>query len=250
MPDFTLEVCIDSPESALEAEAGGATRLELCANLIIGGTTADLSLFRWVRSHTALPIHALLRPRFGDFLYSDAEYEILCRQAEAFVQNGADALVTGFLTPDGALDEGRLRQLRQIAAHSRLTLHRAFDLCADPFAALEIAKKLGIDSILTSGQQHSCLAGKGLLRELVVRAEGAVEILVGAGVNAEVIAELVPYTGARAFHLSGKRTVDSGMVFRRPGVPMELDSMSEYDILRTDRTVVHEARTVLDRIFQ
>lgn len=248
MPNFVLEACIDSPESALEAAAGGATRFELCANLIIGGTTPDPTLFRWVRAHTVLPIHVLLRPRFGDFLYTPAEHELLCAQAEQFAALGADAVVIGELTADGALDEGRMRELIAAAHGCRVTLHRAFDVCADPFASLETAKRLGVHTILTSGQRADCLTGADLLRELVARAEG-VEILIGAGVNAAAIEQLVPRTGARAFHLSGKTTLDSGMTFRRSDVPMGLPGLSEYTVWRTDRAAIAAARAVLERFY-
>ena len=165
--DFVLEACVDSLDSALAAKEGGATRLELCANLLIGGTTPMPSLVRRVKAATGLPTHALLRPRFGDFLYTGEEFSLLLEDAAALLEAGADAIVSGFLTPAGDLDRQRLAQLVELChrAGKRFTLHRAFDMCRDPFAALELCKELGVDTVLTSGQKNTCLEGLPLLEE-------------------------------------------------------------------------------------
>ena len=144
-----LEVCVDSVESAEIAARGGATRLELCANLVIGGTSPDEDLYRMVRERVDIPVRILLRPRFGDFLYSDAEYELLRRQVRRFAALGADGVVIGLLRPDGTLDEARMAELISLAGGCGVTLHRAFDVCRDPFEALEAARRLGVDTILT-----------------------------------------------------------------------------------------------------
>ena len=196
-----LEVCTHSVESAVSAERGGAMRLELCANLMIGGTSPDEDLFRMVRERVSVPVRVLLRPRCGDFLYTESEFELLCRQVKRFAALGADGIVIGVLTPEGDLDEERMAKLISLAGGCGVTLHRAFDVCRDPFAALETAKRLGVDTILTSGQQADCTAGADLLRALVAKAGENVQILVGAGVNADVIRDLQPKTGANAFHL-------------------------------------------------
>lgn len=243
-----LEVCVDSVESAEQAARGGAMRLELCADLIVGGTSPDEDLFCMVRERVGLPIRVLLRPRFGDFLYSDEEYELLRRQVRRFRALGADGVVIGILRPDGTLDETRMAGLIELAGGMGVTLHRAFDVCRDPFAALETARKLGVDTILTSGQQASCVEGAALLRELAKAADGRPQILIGAGVNAQVIRTLQPQTGADAFHLSAKRTLDSGMVFRRAGVPMGLPGISEFSLWRCDENAVREARDALDAL--
>ena len=149
-----LEVCAHSVESAVSAERGGAMRLELCANLMIGGTSPDEDLFRMVRERVSVPVRVLLRPRCGDFLYTESEFELLCRQVKRFAALGADGIVIGVLTPEGDLDEARMEKLIALAGGCGVTLHRAFDVCRDPFAALETAKRLGVDTILTSGQQR------------------------------------------------------------------------------------------------
>ena len=245
---FVLEVCVDSVESAVSAARGGATRLELCANLVIGGTSPDEDLFRMVRERVDIPVRVLLRPRFGDFLYSDDEFELLRRQVRRFAALGADGVVIGVLRPDGTLDEARMAELIALAGGCGVTLHRAFDVCRDPFEALEAAGRLGVDTILTSGQQAACAQGAGLLRELVGRSGGRPQILVGAGVSADVIRTLQPATGANAFHLSAKRTEDSRMAFRREGVPMGLPGISEFEVWRCDEDAVRRARQALDAL--
>lgn len=243
-----LEVCVDSAESAASAARGGATRLELCANLVIGGTSPDEDMFRMVRERVDIPVRVLLRPRFGDFLYSDDEFELLRRQVRRFAALGADGVVIGVLRPDGTLDEARMAELIALAGGCGVTLHRAFDVCRDPFEALEAAGRLGVDTILTSGQQAACAQGAGLLRELVGRSGGRPQILVGAGVSADVIRTLQPATGANAFHLSAKRTEDSRMAFRREGVPMGLPGISEFEVWRCDEDAVRRARQALDAL--
>ncbi len=245
-----LEVCVDSVESALAARAGGADRLELCANLVIGGTTPSLSLLRAVKRETGLPVHALLRPRFGDFLYTDWEFSLMLEDAAALAEAGADGIVSGCLLPDGGLDLPRLGRLVSLAhsAGKRFTLHRAFDVCADPLEAWERCEEMGVDLVLTSGQAASCTEGISLLRQLSARRK-SVEILAGAGVDAAAIRKLresVP--GIRSFHMSGKAVLESGMVFRRQGIPMGLPGFSEFSVWRTDESKIREARKELDGI--
>lgn len=242
-----LEICVDSLESAREAALGGGDRLELCANLVIGGTTPSPALVRLVKAETGLPVHAMVRPRFGDFCYTPAEVEVMRSDAQALLDAGADALVTGFLTPEGALDRERMAYFVDLA-HSRgkkCTLHRAFDLCRDPLEALQGAQALGVDTILTSGQAANCLGGLPVLEELLAR-RGNVEILIGAGVDAAAIREIrrrLPAAGA--FHMSGKVTLDSPMSYRRPGVPMGLPGISEYELYRTSAQKVRMAKAAL-----
>ena len=140
----------------------------------------------------------------------------------------------------------RMRQLMEEAEDMSVTLHRAFDVCVDPFETMEQAKELGIDTILTSGQQNHCLDGKDLLRELVRREDGKITIQVGAGVDARTIRILQPYTGAHAFHMSGKKKIQSSMLYRREGVSMGLPAFSEYEIIRTEEKYIREAHIELE----
>ncbi|MDO5422258.1 MAG: copper homeostasis protein CutC [Eubacteriales bacterium] len=248
MREYILESCVDSVESALAAAKGGASRLELCGNLIIGGTTPSPGLFQEIRRYSDIRIHALIRPRFGDFCYTEHEFQIIRRDVKMFRELGAEGVVIGILKPDGSLNLEQMRILMEEADGMSVTLHRAFDVCRDPFEALEQAKELGIRTILTSGQKNSCLAGRELLKELVEKAGNDLEIMVGSGVDAEAIREIGPYTGAHVFHMSGKETLDSVMEYRKDGVNMGLPFISEFEIWRTAEEKVREAREVLNRL--
>ena len=241
-----LEVCVDSVESAVIASKAGADRLEVCANLLIGGTTPGVSQFKQIRKKCQIPLHVLIRPRFGDFLYTDAEFQMLEEDIRMFRELGADGVVTGCLRADGSLDFNRMERLRACADGLSLTLHRAFDVCKDPYRALEEAISFGADTILTSGQEDSCTKGKQLLCGLIQKAKGRIEILVGAGVDAAVIKGLAAEINAASFHMSGKKTVDSGMMFWNGKVHMGLPGLPEYEVYRTDLKKVQEARSVLD----
>ncbi len=243
-----LETCVDSVESALAAQTGGADRIELCSALVAGGLSPSHALLEAVRKRVSIPVRAMVRPRAGDFLYSEFEKEIMLREAALYAQSGAEGIVCGALTPDGALDCVFLRAVRAAAPGAGYTLHRAFDLSADPFAALEEAIDIGFDTILTSGQRASCIEGAALLRELRERAAGRIAILAGAGIDARAISAIHAATGVRQYHMSGKRTVESAMAFRREGVPMGLPGMSEYEKWETDSAKIKLAAETLAAI--
>lgn len=244
----TLEVCVDSLESAMAAKSGGATRIELCSNLVIGGTTPPISLLKAVKRETDLPVNVLLRPRFGDFLYTEHEFSLMLEDAAALLAAGADAIVSGCLTPGGDIDCPRVGQLVSICKENgkKFTLHRAFDVCRDPLSALETCKNLGVDTILTSGQAASCVDGIAVLRA-VFENRGGVEILVGAGVDAAAIRRIrCEIPAASSFHLSGKTVLNSEMKYRKTGVPMGLPGISEFEIWRTDENKIREAAKELN----
>ena len=230
-----LEVCADSVCSAVNAARGGADRIELCSALPLGGLSPDEDLFCMVRERVDIPVRVLLRPRAGDFLYDEDEFELLCCQAARFAGLGADGIVIGMLNPDGTLDAERMSALMTCGDGCGVTLHRAFDVCRDAHEALRTAKELGVDTILTSGQQARCADGAPLLRELVSESGGGLRILIGGGVNADVIRALAPQTGADAFHLSAKAAVPSGMEFRREAVPMGAAGMNEFETVLMGR---------------
>ena len=248
MKDYVLECCVDSAESALNAARGGAGRLELCGNLSIGGTTPDTALSEEIRKYSDIRIHALIRPRFGDFCYTDHELEIIRGSIRRYKELGAEGVVIGVLKPDGTLDMEEMKKLMKEAEGMSVTLHRAFDMCRDPRETLEQAVELGINTILTSGQQNNCVAGKELIRDMVEWADGRIDILVAGGVGAEVIRELRPFTKASSFHMSGKVTLDSKMEYRKSEVSMGLPSLSEYEIWQTDEKKIRAAKEVLDAI--
>ena len=230
-----IEGCVDSYASAMAAAAGGADRLELCANLAIGGTTPSPALFKQVQRDCAVKINVLIRPRFGDFLYSQPEMEEMCTEIRAFRTLGANGVVIGALTPEGTLDMDKMRRLMDCAGDMEVTLHRAFDMTRDPLEALEAAVALGCRTILTSGQASSAPAGLEILRTLRARAAGRIGVMAGCGVKKENIRAIFDGAGITAFHTSGRGApIDSGMVYRKAGVSMGLPSLSEYEIWRTD----------------
>lgn len=230
-----IEGCVDCLPSAVAAEKGGADRLELCANLSIGGTTPSRALFRQVKETCAIPVNVLIRPRFGDFLYDGAELEQMEEEIAAFRELGANGAVIGALTPDGELDVPAMKRLMAAAGGMEVTLHRAFDMARDPVETLERAVELGCTTILTSGQAADALTGAETLAELARRAAGRIHIMAGSGVRKDNIRAIHEKTGVRAFHTTGRRgPVDSGMVYRKEGVSMGLPSLSEYELWRTN----------------
>lgn len=220
---YLLEVCADSVRSAVEAQAGGADRIELCSGLVIGGLSPSVAMFEQVKKNVDIPVRVLLRPRFGDFCYDGYEFETLKEEVCLFREAGADGVVIGILKPDGRLDTDRMKELVECAKSESksgkrpcaVTFHRAFDVCRSPYEALRQCIELGIDTILTSGQKDSAWNGRELLKELVREAAGEIEILAGAGISPEVIGKLADYAGVTSFHMSGKKVTDSNGVSQR-----------------------------------
>ena len=234
MSKYILEACVDSVRSAIEAEKGGASRVELCSDLVIGGVSPSIPLFRQIRKYTDLRIRVLLRPRYGDYCYDSYEFEELKEEVSLFREEGADGVVVGILNPDGTLNTEQLSDLKQEAGSMEITLHRAFDVCADPFQALEQAVEMGFDTILTSGQAPTAWEGRDLLRELQKKSRGRIEILAASGIGPEPIRNLIPFTGISSYHMSGKAELESAMTFRKKGIGLGLSESSDYKILRTD----------------
>lgn len=248
MKNFLLEVCVDSVQSALAAEAGGATRIELCGNLVIGGTIPSPKLFEEIRKHSQIPIHVLIRPRFGDFCYSAYEYKMIKEEVKMFRELGAEGVVIGILKPDGTLNMEEMHGLMEAAGGMSVTLHRAFDMSVDCFQTMEQAISLGIHTILTSGQKNTCRLGSSLLKDLQERSKGRISIMAGGGVDANEIGYLYEVSGITAYHMSGKVNLDSAMKYRREDVSMGLPSLSEYTIYQTSEEKIRVARAVLDKL--
>ena len=244
MNKYTLEICVDSVESAINAQKGGATRLELCSNLIIGGTTPTKSLFEEVRKNVNIPINVLIRPRFGDFLYSKYEIEIIKNEIRMFREMGTDGIVVGILTKEGEIDLENMKNFISEAQDIPVTFHRAFDVCKNPIKAFHELKKSGIKAILTSGQEENCLKGKDLLKKLVELSneddKNKIEIIVGAGLNVTNVAEIKNFTGASNFHFSGKKVKKSNMEYKKQNINMGLKGFNEFEILETDEKLVRE----------
>jgi len=245
-----LEVCVDSLASARAAIAGGADRLELCSALSIGGLTPWPELLQQIRRESDIPIRCLMRPRAGDFLYAPEEIQQMGMQIPILRSLGADGFVIGCLTAEGALDADAMAPLLDAAKGCGLTLHRCIDVSRDLAETYAAAAALGIDTILTSGGAGSCTAGKdGIEMLLKLRdATGGPEILIGAGVNAEVIGQFLQWCpNATAFHMSGKRDVESRMQYRKEGVPMGIPGFDEWHIPTTDEATIHAAKLMLDK---
>lgn len=244
-----LEVCVDSLASARAAISGGADRLELCSALAVGGLTPYTALLRQIRTESEIPIRCLMRPRAGDFLYTKHELDLLRAQILELKSAGADGFVLGCLTPEGELDKPAMAPLLDACGGCGVTLHRCIDVSADPEQTYRAAMELGIDTVLTSGAASSCVEGLETIRRLIALRDAinGPEVLVGAGVNADVIARFRrELPGARAFHMSGKTELESGMRFRRTGVPMGLPGLDEWHIQQTSGQAVRAARIALD----
>lgn len=244
-----LEVCVDSLASARAAIAGGADRLELCSALSVGGLTPYTELLKQIRAESSIPVRCLMRPRAGDFLYTEEEIWMMAAQIEALRKAGADGFVIGCLTPEGELDGKAMEPMLKAVQGAGLTLHRCIDVSQDPCRTYLDAGEMGIDTVLTSGGADSCRKGMETIRKLLQLrdSQGGPEVLVGAGVNAATITAFrtsLPQT--RAFHMSGKADMESGMRFRREGVPMGLPGLDEWHIPQTSETAIRAARLALD----
>lgn len=248
MKDSILEVCADSVESVLAAEKGGADRIELCSNIVIGGTTPSESLFREIRKYSDIRIHALIRPRFGDFCYTEYEFNIIKDEVKRFRKLGAQGVVIGMLKPDGTMDMEHMKALMEERGDMSVTLHRAFDVCKDWEEALEQSVSLGINTILTSGQHNNCVEGMDVLKELQKKSQGRIRIMAGAGINAQAISVIHQATGIQDYHMTGKILMDSEMKYRKEGVNMGLPCLSEFEIFRTDENEVRKARNVINEL--
>ena len=243
-----LEICVDSLSSARAAIAGGADRLELCAALVAGGLTPYVHLLEQIRAESDIPVRCLMRPRPGDFLYESEEIDMMTKQIPVLKAAGADGFVIGCLTAQGDLDEDPMKKLIEAADGSGVTLHRCIDVSQDPLETYRAAGKLGIDTVLTSGAASNCVLGLPTIERLLELrdAENGPEVLIGAGVKAEVIRKIRGfYPTAEAFHASCKADVESAMSFRREGVPMGLPGLDEWHIPTTSREAVAAARAAL-----
>lgn len=238
-----LEICANSTQSAFAAQAGGASRVEFCQSLELGGTTASYAQLLLAREQLHIGVHALIRPRAGDFLYNSSEIEEMLSDIRFCRSIGIDGVVIGALKADGQLDISLIQSLITAAEGMHITFHRAFDCCADPFLALEQLIDLGVSRILSSGLQPTAMRGKELLRKLIEVAKQHIDIMPGAGVNADNIAELLRYTGAQSIHSSAKVVQSSAMIFENPA----LDEMKE-DTWVTSKEKVRQLADILKNL--
>lgn len=233
--DILIEACVNSVVSAVEAEKGGARRVELCDNLLEGGTTPSAAGIQLAGKILSIDLNVIVRPRGGDFCYSDIEFDVMKSDILAAKELGADGVVIGILDVEGRVDKKRTRELIDVARPMGVTFHRAFDMTADPFHALQDLVDLKIDRILTSGQKNTAEEGIELISDLVKQVGDRIIIMPGCGITAENIEKLAEQTGAKEFHVFAVKKVESPMTHRNPeafmGAPVET---SEYETSITD----------------
>lgn len=222
-----LEMCIDSVESAIASAEGGADRVEFCANLLEGGTTPSLGAIRETKRRAKIDLSVMVRPRGGDFCHTDEEFAVMEEDVRIFKDEGVDCVVFGLLNPDGTIDADRTRRLIELARPLPVTFHRAFDMTRDPFEALETLIELGVDRILTSGQEPSVFEATELLHELVERAGDRIIIMPGCGITLKNVNRVMKETGAKEFHVAAPAPQPSAMTFRNESVFMGTALRSE-----------------------
>ena len=209
-----IEVCAGSTNSALAAQQGGAYRVELCDNLKDGGTTPSYGTLLLARKNLSIKLFPIIRPRGGDFLYSDLEFDVMKADVELCRNLGCDGVVFGILKADGEIDTKRCLELKEIAGSMGTTFHRAFDRCKNPIKALEEIIEMGFDRILTSGMENSAVKGASQIAQLVKQADGRISIMPGAGIRPENLQQLIDQTGATEYHSTAKSVSLSEMLFK------------------------------------
>jgi copper homeostasis protein len=240
---MTCEVVVYNIESALRAQEGGADRIELCDNPGEGGTTPSYGVIENVRQNVSLDIFVMIRPRGGDFCYSNYEFHSMKRDIHQCQKISVDGVVFGILNPDGTIDKKRCKELIERARPLKVTCHRAFDMTRDPFEALEDCIEAGFDRILTAGQQAQALKGVDLIAELIQKANGRIAIMPGSGVNEDTVTEIVSKTKAKEIHFSAVAFRESGMAYRNPAIAgMGSDSGSGFKLRTVDPDRVRKTR--------
>jgi copper homeostasis protein len=239
-----LEVCANSITSAVAAQAGGASRVELCENLNEGGTTPSFGQILLARKLLHIKLYVLIRPRAGDFLYSDIEFETMMTDIRNCVELGCDGIVTGVLKADGTIDKERCLQLVREAKQWGLgvTFHRSFDMCIDQYQALEDIIELGFERILTSGGKSTAMEGASIINHLVEKAAGRIIIMPGGGINENNAADLVHFTGVNEIHASARAHLLSQMQYKNDHILMGPSIGDEYSI---DVSDTEKVKTIL-----
>lgn len=241
-----LEACIESAEAAIAAERAGVSRVELCANLLEGGTTPSHGTIQLARERTKFGICVMIRPRGGDFCYSETEFEVMKKDVVAAKTLGADGVVFGILTEEGDIDRGRMKELIQIAQPMNVTCHRAFDMARDPFSALDALIELSVDRLLTSGQRPCALEGLDLITQLVQKAKEQIIIMPGGGIDEESVKQIVTASGVQEVHVAALTPTESRMKYRNEDCFMGTEEgASEFTVLTTDSG---RLKTILNKL--
>lgn len=221
-----LEIAVFNISSALLASKAGADRIELCENPVEGGTTPSYGTLKIAREKISIPVFPIIRPRGGDFLYSEEEFAVIKKDIALCKELGFEGIVTGLLHADGSIDTKRTQQLVSLAYPMELSFHRAFDRAKDPMQALEDIIASGCTRILTSGQTPDAFNGKELIRQLVEKAGSRIIIMPGSGVRSNNIKELATYTGAVELHSSARISTASAMEFSQAGMKEKSENTS------------------------
>ncbi len=246
MNSIKIEICANSVDSAIQAEIGGADRIELCDNISVGGTTPSIGMIKSAIKYLHIPINVLVRPRGGDFYYSSIEFETMIKDITEIKKLKVNGIVIGVLTAEGNVDIMRCIKLLELARPLEVTFHRAFDRTQNPHKALEDITNLGFNRILTSGLQPSALLGKSLIYELVAEAKNKIIIMPGAGINENNIAEIYNSTKAKEFHMSLRNFLDGKMVYRTNKINLSSsDDSSEFGTLITVAERVKRVKEIL-----
>jgi copper homeostasis protein len=246
---FKLEICADTVESAITAQEAGADRVELCDNLTEGGTTPGPGTIASARNNLTIAVNVIIRPRGGDFLYTDLEYDIMRRDIEYCGELGIDGIVLGILRSNGEIDTERTARLIELAQPMSATFHRAFDMCTDPIKGLEDVINTGADRLLTSGQKEKAADGIGLITELAKRAGNRIIIMPGSGINITNIAAIAKATNATEFHTTARKIVESEMTFRQSAVSMGgIPGIPEYSRKVADPEMIRDMINTLNQI--
>jgi copper homeostasis protein len=244
---IVVEACVDSVEAALAAQEGGADRVELCADLLEGGITPSGGTVQLACDCLDIPVNVIIRPRGGDFCYSDVEFEAMKRDIDLAAEAGANGVVIGILNPDGTVDVERTGALVERARPLSVTFHRAFDVSRDPYEALEALIGLGIDRVLTSGQEPSVLEGLDLIVDLVRAAGERIVVMPGGGITERNIGKIVAASGVREVHVAAPVAVESRMRYRNPHVYMGGELRPpEYTIAMTNAERIRAFRQAVE----
>jgi copper homeostasis protein len=245
----TVEIVVYNIESAMKAQEGGADRIELCENPGDGGTTPSYGTIELVRQNLSIDVFVMIRPRGGDFHYSNYEFHAMKRDISQCQKLSVDGFVFGILNEDGTIDKKRCKELIDKVRPLKITCHRAFDMTRDPFEALEDCIEAGFDRILTAGQQAQAVKGADLISELIKRANGRIAIMPGSGVNENTVEEIIRKTYAKEIHFSATSARESKMQFRNPQIAgMGSEGGSEFKVRTVDPERIKKTRTLAESV--
>ena len=249
MSNYTFEVCIDSVQSAINAQEAGANRVELCDNLFEGGTTPSAGMIKQVRKAAPdIKLFVIIRPRGGDFVYSEDEINIMLSDIEMASQFGGDGRVSCWLVEDGDIDTANTKKLIEACNGLSFTFHRAFDMCKDPLKAIDQLASIGVNRILTSGLEQTADLGIEFIKKIILHANNRLNILVGSGIKPDNIKLIADRTQAKEFHFSARREKKSPMKFKNNRINMGgIAGIPEFSRFLSDKAIIKATINALAR---